>query len=129
MGGYGGFVYLIPANITGVDSIIYCYNNAVSEGDSIFGISFGNVCIRGGQHYPIDSFGRSDKCTMPCGNDTLNSGAICGGQKYSSNNVEIIVALFPGTKLKQNPRIHMLILPQPLLVRSYIIIFIKRLFC
>lgn len=80
-GDFGTSQYTIPGRYYGVASIIYCHDQAVSQGNGVFGVGNGGQCIRTGENFAIDAFGKSNDCKMACNNDLI-SGAICGGIKF-----------------------------------------------
>jgi len=78
----GGFT--IPDTTSGADSIIACHAYAVADNRFYFGLRNGNICIVSLEHSAYDAMGPSTQCNLPCGSDTVNKGAICGGLAETS---------------------------------------------
>lgn len=74
----------IDSKYSGPEVIRECYKLALEINTFYFALWYGNVCALGDEHARFDALGVSHECNLPCGNDQLNSGAVCGGVKYDS---------------------------------------------
>lgn len=81
---------VIPAELSGPDSILWCYQHALLYSSYYFGISNSNQCVYMYENARFDSLGLSSQCNLPCGIEKIPTRAICGGLKsYSVYQVEV----------------------------------------